>query len=304
VQTVIASLGYSPNVFARNLSRGRSNTLGVIGYGLVYFGSSSVLTGIESKANELGFSLTLSLIDRVEPTRVERILYDLLSRRVEGIIWAVPGDVNSLDWLTEKFSNVQTPLVYINKGANGSDHVTSLHNRLGGRLASEHLLQQGYKKVGIITGPANWWEAQERLNGWREVVTEAGYSDIDSLIVEGDWNAPSGDVGLHTLIDQNPDMDAVFSSNDQMALGALQAARRLGLNVPEDLGIVGFDDIPEAAYFYPPLTTVRQDTRKLGAMAVERINTLIQAQYEGETIEPGISWLEPRLIIRQSSVKK
>jgi DNA-binding LacI/PurR family transcriptional regulator len=171
-------------------------------------------------------------------------------------------------------------------------------------LASEHFLQQGYKKVGIITGPANWWEAQERLNGWREVVTEAGYSDIDSLIVEGDWNAPSGDVGLHTLIDQNPDMDAVFSSNDQMALGALQAARRLGLNVPEDLGIVGFDDIPEAAYFYPPLTTVRQDTRKLGAMAVERINTLIQAQYEGETIEPGISWLEPRLIIRQSSVKK
>ena len=93
VQQVIANLGYSPNVFARNLSRGRSNTLGVIGFGLVYYGSSSVLTGIESKANELGFSLTLSLIDRLDPIRVEHILYDFLSRRVEGIIWAVPAIV-------------------------------------------------------------------------------------------------------------------------------------------------------------------------------------------------------------------
>jgi len=304
VQQVIASMGYSPNVFARNLSRGRSNTLGVIGYGLVYYGSSSVLTGIESKANELGFSLTLSLIDRVEPSRVERILYDLLSRRVEGIIWAVPGDINALDWLAEKFSQVQTPLVYINKGPDGSDQVTALNNRLGGKLATEHLIQQGYQRIGIITGPSSWWEAQERLTGWREVVNAAGYSDIDSLIVEGDWNAPSGDVGLHALLDRNPDMDAVFSSNDQMALGALQAARRLGLCIPEDLGIVGFDDIPEAAYFYPPLTTVRQDTRKLGALAVERINTLIQANREGETIEPSTSWLEPRLIVRKSSVKK
>ena len=88
-----------------------------------------------------------------------------------------------------------------------------------------------------------------------------------------------------------------------MALGALQAARRLGLSIPEDLGIVGFDDIPEAAYFYPPLTTVQQDTRRLGAIAVERINTLIQANLEEETVGPTTSWLEPRLIIRKSSVR-
>jgi DNA-binding LacI/PurR family transcriptional regulator len=304
VQQVIASIGYSPNVFARNLSRGRSNTLGVIGYGLVYYGSSSVLTGIENKTNELGFSLTLSLIDRVEPSRVDRILYDLLSRRVEGIIWAVPGDINTFGWLAEKFSKVQTPLVYINKGANSSEHVTAVDNRLGGKLATEHLRQQGYQRIGIITGPSSWWEAQERLNGWRNVVNAAGYSDIESLIVEGDWNAPSGEAGLHTLLDRNPGIDAVFVSNDQMALGALQAARRLGLSVPEELGIVGFDDIPEAAYFYPPLTTVHQDARNLGAIAVERINTLIKAQQEGETLEPKTLWLEPRMMVRESSVRK
>jgi DNA-binding LacI/PurR family transcriptional regulator len=87
-------------------------------------------------------------------------------------------------------------------------------------------------------------------------------------------------------------------------LGTLQAARHLGLSIPEDLGIVGFDNIPEAAYFYPPLTTVQQDTRRLGAIAVERINTLIQAQLEEETVEPNTSWLEPRLIVRESSIKK
>jgi len=304
VQQVIAALGYSPNIFARSLSRGRSNTLGVVGHGLVYYGSSSVLTGIENKADELGFSLILSLIDRVEPLRVESILYDLLSRRVEGIIWAVPTDINTSDWLAEKLSKIQTPIVYINKEQNGSDFVSALDNRLGGRLATEHLVKQGYKRIGTITGPGSWWEAQERLAGWRKVIAEAGYSDVDSLIFEGDWNPPSCEFGLHTLLDRDPEIDAVFISNDQMAVGALQAARRLGLNIPEDLGIVGFDDIPEAAYFYPSLTTVRQDTHRLGAMAVDQISTLIQAQQAGEVLEPDTSWLEPRLIVRKSSVRK
>jgi LacI family transcriptional regulator len=304
VQHIITEMGYAPSIIARSLSRGRSNTLGVIGYGLAYYGSSSTLTGIESKANELGYSLTLSLIDRVEPSRVDSILYDLLSQRVEGIIWAVPGDVKTSKWLTEKFSAVEIPLVYINRGPTKSDFIAALDNRLGGRLATEHLLKQGYQRVGIITGPVNWWEARGRSAGWREVIEAAGYSDIDRLIVEGDWNPPSGEVGLQTLLDQNPNLDAVFISNDQMALGALQVARRQGLRVPEDLGIVGFDDIPEAAYFFPSLTTVRQNTRKLGALAVERISALIQARQENRVLEPDVSWVEPRLIIRKSSVRE
>lgn len=304
VQQVIAQLGYSPNIFARSLSRGRSNTLGVIGYGLVYYGPSSVLTGIESKVDELGFSLILSLVEQVEPSKIDRILYDFLSRRVEGLIWAVPSDIDAYDWLAEKLSKVDIPIIYINKGAKNSDYVTSVDNRLGGKLATKHLIGQGYQRIGIITGPGSWWESQERLNGWREVVEAAGYSDIDGLIVEGDWNAASGDIGFHTLIERNPNIDAVFVSNDQMALGVLQAARSLGLKIPDDLGIVGFDDIPEAAYFYPPLTTIRQDARVLGAMAVDRINALIQARYEGEMLEPGSSWLEPHLIVRKSSVRE
>jgi DNA-binding LacI/PurR family transcriptional regulator len=303
VKQIIEELGYSPNAFARSLSRGRSNTLGVVAFGLVYFGSSSVLTGIEKKANELGYSLSLILINRMEPARVDQVLYDLLSRRVEGMIWAVPGDLTSSDWLTEKFSEIQTPVVYINKGQTGSDHIAALNNQLGGKLAAQHLFEQGYQRIGIITGPGNWWEADQRLEGWRQVVESEGYTNTDDLIVEGDWNAPSGDVGFHTLLNQAPDVDAVFVCNDQMALGTLEATRRLGLNVPEDIGIVGFDDIPEAAYYYPSLTTVRQNPNKLGALAVEKISTLIKAHHQDETLEPHSDWVEPRLIVRKSSVR-
>ncbi|MBE0411533.1 MAG: LacI family DNA-binding transcriptional regulator [Anaerolineales bacterium] len=304
VQQIIETLGYSPNVFARNLSRGRSNIIGVIGYGLSYFGPSRVLTGIEAKLYELGFSLTLNLIDLFDPLQVESILYDLLSRRVEGIIWAVPAIDQYFDWLAEKFSKMQTPVIYINKGPTDSDFVSAMDNKLGGRLATTHLMEQGYRRIGIITGPSRWWEAQERLAGWREVVTEAGYSNIDNLIVEGDWNPPSGDAGLQSLVDQDPEIDAVFISNDQMALGAMQASRHLGLRIPDDLGIVGFDDIPEAAYFYPPLTTIRQDPRALGAMAVEWINAIVKARQTGVDLEPDISWSQPRLVVRKSSLRE
>jgi LacI family transcriptional regulator len=303
VQEVIKNLGYSPNVFARNLSRGRSNTIGVIGHGLVYFGSSRVLTGIERKANELGFSLTLSLLDHFDHNQVENILFNMLSLRVEGIIWAVPAIIQNFNWLAEKFSKINTPIVYINKGPTDSDFVSAMNNRLGGKLATQHLIEQGYKRIGIITGPGNWWEARERLAGWREAVISAGYPDTDSLIIEGDWGPPSGNMGLHTLLDQDPTIDAIFVSNDQMALGTLQAARRIGLSVPENLGIVGFDDIPEAAFFYPPLTTIHQDPGELGAMAVNQINAIIQARQACVEIEPNTSWSEPSLVIRKSAIR-
>ena len=165
VQDIIERLGYSPNVLARSLSQGRSNTLGVVGYGLVYFGSTSVLTGVEQKANELGFSLLLNLLDKFEPGRMDKILNELLSRQVDGIIWAVPGHVQTIDWLSEKFQDVAVPVVYMNKCCLPEDYVVAMDNCSGGKMATEHLLKSGYKQIGIITGPTDWWEAQEREAG-------------------------------------------------------------------------------------------------------------------------------------------
>jgi DNA-binding LacI/PurR family transcriptional regulator len=304
VQRVIKEMGYSPNVIARSLSRGRTNTLGVVGFGLEYFGSTSVLTGIEQKSNELGFSLLLSLIDKFETLRIDEIVGNLLSRRVDGIIWAVPGNDRTAGQVTGKFERFSVPVVFLNKVQCNDDIVVAMDNRLGGRLATEHLLEQGYQRVGIITGPPTWWEAQEREIGWTEVVRAHGTDDPDAVKVNGDWSAASGDVGLHTLMAKSPDIDAVFASNDQMALGALQAARRLGIKVPEELGIVGFDDIPEAPYFYPSLTTVRQNARALGALAVDQMCNAIQSRQEDIEFKPDVAWVSPKLVVRKSSIRK
>jgi len=302
VQQVIQELGYSPNVIARSLSRGRSNTLGVVGFGLDYFGPTSVLKGIEQKSNELGFSLLLSLLDDFDTSKIDGILRNLLSMQVDGIIWAVPGNDRLDGELSGRFSDISAPVVYLNKFKSEDEIVVAMDNRQGGKLATEHLLEQGYRRIGIITGPADWWETQEREMGWREIMGEAGINNLDELIVNGDWTAASGDVGLHSLLAKSPDIEAVFASNDQMALGALQAARRLGVNVPQDLGIVGFDDIPEAAYFYPSLTTIRQNAIALGALAVDQMCSYIKAREKNDEFEPDVKWIEPRLIVRGSSI--
>ncbi|MGD2157071.1 MAG: LacI family DNA-binding transcriptional regulator [Anaerolineales bacterium] len=302
VQKVIADMGYAPNVLARSLSRGRSNTLGVVGFGLRLYGPTSVLAGIEKKSNELGFSFILSLLDRFEMGRVDEILRDLLSHQVEGIIWAVPGISEALKDLPQKLLALSIPIVFLNKEQTDNDIVVAMDNRLGGRLATQHLLEQNYRRIGIITGPLDWWEAQQRKLGWRETLIESGIDDLDNLIVEGDWSPASGEVGLHALIAKSPDIDAVFVCNDQMSLGALKAARRMRLQVPQDLGIVGFDDIPEAGYFYPSLTTIRQNAEKLGAVAVEQMTKFIQARQINEEFISNISWVKPRLIVRKSSI--
>jgi LacI family transcriptional regulator len=304
VQNAISDLGYAPNIIARSLIQGRSNTLGVVGFGLELFGPTRVLAGIEHKAAELGFSLLLSLLDQLDPARVEQIINDLLSRQVDGIIWAVPGHINSFEWLYACLQEIPGPTVFLNKCQAPGQVTVAMDNRHGGRLAVEHLLTQDYRRIGLITGPPDWWEAQEREAGWRSTMQEAGLGNLDELKVAGDWSAASGEMGFHTLYARAPDLDAVFACNDQMALGALQAARRLGLNVPADLAVVGFDDIPEAAYFYPALTTVRQNPKKLGALAVERMNSMIQARRQDEAYELGMSWMQPRLIVRQSSIRE
>lgn len=303
VQQVVKDLGYSPNVIARSLSRGRTNTFGVVGFGLGYFGPSNVLQGIEQKANELGFSLLLSLLDDFDASYIDGILKNLLSRQVDGIIWAVPGNDRLAGELLSRFKEISIPVVFLNKNKTQDEVVVALDNKRGGELATQHLLQQGYHRIGIITGPPDWWEAQEREKGWRETMSTAGLSDLEAFIVHGNWFAPSGEMGLDKLVNKLEDIDAVFACNDQMALGALKAARRLGIKVPQDLGIVGFDDIPEAAYFFPSLTTIRQNAIALGSLAVDQMCRIIKAREQDEEFTAEVNLVHPKLIIRSSSVR-
>lgn len=298
VRAIIHDLDYSPNVLARSLIQGRTNTIGVVGYGLGFYGPARILTGIERRANEIGYSLQLSLLRSPDTDSGEKVYQNLINRQVDGIIWAVPETGVNREWLAQEIQTLNVPVVAMNMQPIPGVPIVAIDNREGGRLATRHLLDQGFRRIGLITGPASWWEAQQRETGWRDSLIEAGVIDLDPLRAVGDWYPASGDCGMTQLLERNPDLDAVFACNDQMALGAYQAARRLGRRVPEDLAVVGFDDVPEAAYYYPALTTVRQPLIELGAQAVNLLAQIIQTQAHNISY-PLI--LPPQLIVRDSS---
>jgi DNA-binding LacI/PurR family transcriptional regulator len=181
--------------------------------------------------------------------------------------------------------------------------IVAVDNYLGGQMATEHLLEQGYRQIGHIAGPLAWWEARQRKAGWEDALQNAGLPPDDKQWIEGNWSSESGEAAILQLLDQYPEMNAVFVANDQMALSVLQVACRKKLRVPQDLAVVGFDGIPEAAYFCPPLTTVQQNLHELGCTALEQVICTIEARRGGENhYEPGIVWLKPELIVRESSV--
>jgi LacI family transcriptional regulator len=307
VQQVIDRLGYQPSYIARSLIQGRSCTLGVVGYGLEYYGPSRTLSGIERQANEFGFTLLLSLMRHPAPgdRTAERLLRDMLARHVDGIIWAVPAIGNNRGWIEQELRRLSVPVVFLTMEPRSNLSVVAIDNRSGGRMATEHLLAQGYQNIGHITGPLDWWEARQRKLGWQEALKGVGKAVKESLVVEGNWSAESGTQGVLRLLKQRPDVDAVFLGNDQMALGGLQAARQMGRRVPDDLAMIGFDDIPESAYFHPPLSTVRQQIFDLGCHAVRELNRLIETGRQTDAeVQPKTVLLQPELIIRESSAAK
>jgi LacI family transcriptional regulator len=299
---VIEQLGYRPSSIARSLTQGRSFTLGVASYGVQYFGPSHTLVGIEHQANELGYTLLLGLMRQPEMSGVQ-LLHDMLSYHVDGIMWAVSEIGNNRDWMQREICQLTVPVVFLDTQPCSNLSVVNVDNRGGGYLATKHLLDQGYRNIGLITGPLAWWSARQRKLGWQDALEEADLPVEDSLVVEGTWSARSGERGVGQLLEQHPDVDALFACNDQMALGALKAARKVGRRVPEDLAIVGFDDVPEAAFFCPPLSTVRQDLDGLGRCAVRELDRLIQARQQGQSdIESQTISLQPELIVRESSI--
>jgi LacI family transcriptional regulator len=301
VESIISRLGYQPNAIARSLTRRRSHTLGVVATGLEYFGSSRTLVGIEQAAVEKGLSLLLCLLHEPATDSGERVLKSLLARQVDGIIWAVPEIGHNRAWLQMVVPQLKVPMVFLSMAPRPGLPVVTMDNRGGGQLAVEHLLAQGYRQIGMLTGPDDWWEARERQAGWQAALRHAGRPAEARQCVAGDWTARSGERGLEQLLAQCPDMDAVFASNDQMALGLLKAARHLGRRVPDDLAVVGFDDIPEAAFFYPPLTSVRQELTELGAQAVHTLARRLEAASGNSETPPEPQRLAARLIVRASS---
>ncbi len=306
VQRVIADTGYRPNMLARSLIQGRTHTLGVVAFGLEYFGPSRIITGIEQQAAAMGYAISLTLIHRPESHEVEDVLAGLAARQEDGVLWAIPEIAANRAGLRERVRDLPVPLMVVG-GTPGEHAVPSItiDNRAIGRIATRHILDGGARRVAIVTGPLAWSEARDRLTGWRETLAAAGMAHTDDLMFEGDWSPASGEEALQTLLRRHPDLDAVFASNDQMALGVLHAAHRAGRRIPEELSVVGADGIAEGSSFWPPLTTVRQPLADAGALAVEAIIRTIRAARPGtrpadaQAAHPSL--LQPELVVRDSS---
>jgi LacI family transcriptional regulator len=303
VQQAIEQLGYRPNFLARSLVSQRSSTLGVVASGLNYYGPSSTLTGIEQQTYDLGYSLLFSLLPHSDETNVFPILDSFVARRVDGIIWAVSEIGNNRAWIQPEALKDLPPIVFLTMEPKPGLSVVVVDNKSGAIKATQHLIDLGKRNIGVITGPMVWWEARERTAGYMEMMQKANLTVIPAQVAEGDWTASGGKKAMKELLEQYPQMDAVFACNDEMALGALGVAHQLGIEIPQDIAFVGFDNMPESDCFWPPLSTVEQHLFDVGAISVQILQKLIKARQQGqEDLNTEVRLLEAELVIRESSI--
>ena len=305
VLQIVEETGYRPNRLARSLVSRSSKTIGVVASGLGFFGPSRTLVGIEQEASERGYTLILSLIHEPATPEVEPVVANLITHQVDGIVWAIPQIGRNRIWWREAANRLPVPVVFLNHQAWQGSVCVDVDNRYGGYIATRHLLDAGFKHIGLITGPQDWFAAEMRRQGCEDALCAAGRPIETRQIAVGDWNPLSGEQALYALRAAYPEMDAVFVSNDQMAIGAMRAASDLNLRVPDDLAIVGFDDIPEAAFTQPRLTTIRQPVVEVGRLSVATLTDIIAAENDAAaTGQQSPILLQPELIVRESSRAK
>lgn len=302
VMEVIKKLDFRPDAIARSLSNRRTYTLGVIVAEVDTYGPQRRLNGIAKQSAALGYSLLLSVVQHYDVDTVARALDNLLAHQVDGIIWAVPDVDDNQEWIRLRLRDITAPVMFVSGQAAKDIAMVFSDGRAGARLATEHLLSQGYRQIGLITGPLTYGSARDRQLGWQDALAVAGIPMESRRIVEGDWSSTSGVRGFYQLSEQFPEMDAVLVSNDQMALGVLHAVHSLGRRVPEDLAVVGYDAIPESAHFWPPLTSVHQHLMEVGATGVRELVRLIELKHSGDaTVQAPCIGIMPQLIVRRSS---
>jgi len=301
IQQVIVELDYQPSALARSLIQQRSYTLGVVTAGLKFIGPSRTLNGIANKAEELGYALLLEEMLQFDTDNIKPLLQNLLARHVDGIVWAVPEVGDNRRWVGEILNDVPVPVVFLTMQPRPGVSTVAVDNYVGGTLATRHLLEQGCRRIGHISGPQDWWETRQRKQAWQDTLQKAGIPASDKACTEGNWSSSSGEAAFAQLLESYPGMDAVFVGNDQMALTVLQVAHRRGLRVPQDLAVIGFDNMVESAYFWPALSTINHNLYEMGCRAVQETVEQIEAVHRDDKLEPQNILLSPELIVRESS---
>jgi DNA-binding LacI/PurR family transcriptional regulator len=286
-------LGYRRNNAARALNSGRTQRIGVVSLGSVLYGPASMLFELERAARSTGYSLSVVTTFEGDPEGVAGAIDSLLTEGVDGIVLSEPIDEGENVRL-----DIDLPVLSLGRfpGLTGTRIViTGGDGSEAGRIATGHLLSLGHETVWHVAGPQRWWSARDRFDGWRETLRRAGLPEPPWI--EGDWSPASG-YAAGARLARNPDITAVFVANDDMAIGVMRALAEAGRRVPDDVSVVGLDDIPSAAYQSPPLTTVRQDFGTLARQGLERLVRQIEA-VEGDP--PGALEEPVCLVVRQST---
>ncbi|UJW30649.1 LacI family DNA-binding transcriptional regulator [Saccharothrix sp. AJ9571] len=290
VLAAIEELGYRPNSTARALATGRSRNLGVVALDSTLFGPASTLFGVELAAREAGYGIAIASVSDPRRDAIAQAVDSLRRQAVEGVVVIAPH-VAAKPALRAAPAGI--PLVAVADTDRASIPVVSVDQRDGARQVTEHLLGLGHRTVWHVAGPADWLEARAREQGWRRTLKR--HDAEPPPVLRGDWSPRSGYEAGKRLLGER-DLTAVFVANDQMALGLLRAFSEGGRSVPGEVHVAGFDDVPEAAFFSPPLTTVRQDFIEVG----RRTFGLLQEQIEGAAA-PARSLVPAELVVREST---
>jgi len=267
VLAAIERLAYVPHRGARSLITRKTETVGVVlpdVYGEFF---SELIRGIDQTARGSRYHVLVSG-SHSDPAELEAVLHALRGR-VDGLIVMSP-DVNALALLAR--TGRALPIVLLNCGEDcrGFDAI-DVDNHGGALSLVRHLLGLGHRRIALIGGPPGNLDARERARGWRDALSEAGLAASPELVLPGDFREASGHEAGLRLARLSPRPTAVFAANDAMAVGCLSALREVGLRVPEDVALGGFDDVPIARYLSPPLTSVRVPIARLGSRAIERL---------------------------------
>ncbi|MDQ0613976.1 DNA-binding LacI/PurR family transcriptional regulator [Microbacterium sp. W4I4] len=289
VLAAIAETNFTPSSIARALATRRANRIGVIVDSPVQYGPNSTLRALEVAAREVGYAISAYSIAEGDGRQLDAGVVDLLAEGVDGLCVIAPR-ASSLDLLAGQ--NVNLPTVVIKSEPHPDIHTVGVDQHEGAMLAVNHLIEIGHRRIIHLAGPQDWYDARVRVRGWRDALTDAALDLSDPFV--GDWTS---DFGYRFGLAFEPDTaTAIFAANDQMALGVIHGLHERGLRVPDDVSVVGFDDLPDARHFLPPLTTVRQDFAALGRLALSSIISAI----DGEDNEQR-EMIAPKLKIRAST---
>lgn len=290
VEVAIRQLNYRPHTSARALASRSSRTIGIVSVGLAQYGPSVALTGIVDEARRAGYSANLVTLADVDRTHMRLALDHLIADAVDGIVIIAPIEaaIHAIEGMS-----TGVPLVVFEPGAHEGTSNVGTDEATGAAVATRYLLELGHHTVHHVSGPAGWLGATARERGWKGEL-EAARRPIPQPIV-GDWTTLSG-YAAGLVIADDPTATAVFVANDQMALGLIKALEECDIRVPEDLSVIGFDDIPECRYFIPALSTMSVDFERVGRLAVDSVLSMI-----GLLDDRMVRHVVPELVLRSST---